>query len=269
MNKIKNIDDFYYLLNIINKNRISNSNQINKSSSRSHAFFYIYNTNFENKKNLIKIIDLAGNEKSIFGVNQNRRETNFINSSLLAFKECILAMNNRNNYIPFRRSKLTMLLRDCFRINYNCSIISTLNSEEDKYNDTLDTLNYSISLKKNGIIPKKFFEEIINKYSYIDTIPIHNDCNNLQQKKISNIKISSKPKINNIIKNTKPKVSKPNNFIKYTKINKPTNNIKINKPISNLNKIETNTRTKLESDIDKEINNMKNKNKYKKKIFGY
>lgn len=54
-NKINNISDFYELLNIINKNRVCNLNLINKTSSRSHAFYYIYITNTDNKKHYLKL----------------------------------------------------------------------------------------------------------------------------------------------------------------------------------------------------------------------
>jgi hypothetical protein len=37
-----------------------------------------------------------------------------INSSLCALKDCVRALRRRQRRIPYRRSKLTMLLKDCF-----------------------------------------------------------------------------------------------------------------------------------------------------------
>jgi kinesin family member 2/24 len=57
-----------------------------------------------------------------------------INKSLLALKECIRAMDNNkngaNNHVPFRASKLTLVLRDSFT-SYICSIWNNL-SKNDK-----------------------------------------------------------------------------------------------------------------------------------------
>lgn len=63
------------------------------------------------------MIDLAGNERGadiISSDRQTRLEGAEINKSLLALKECIRAMGRDVNHIPFRGSKLTLILRDSF-----------------------------------------------------------------------------------------------------------------------------------------------------------
>jgi len=84
--EIKSFDVFFKYLNIINKNRTQASNNINTSSSRSHvilSFYYIKN----NKKIKLRIIDLAGNERSknskITDL-KSKQENKFINSSLFS-----------------------------------------------------------------------------------------------------------------------------------------------------------------------------------------
>jgi kinesin family protein 2/24 len=63
------------------------------------------------------LVDLAGSEKaqdSQSNIKQRRIEGAEINTSLLSLKECIRAMDAGKKHIPFRQSKLTMVLRDSF-----------------------------------------------------------------------------------------------------------------------------------------------------------
>lgn len=68
------------------------------------------------------MVDLAGSERAqdIKSNNRERRaEGAEINKSLLSLKECIRALHNARGgsgeaHLPFRASKLTMVLRDSF-----------------------------------------------------------------------------------------------------------------------------------------------------------
>jgi len=65
----------------------------------------------------MSFIDLAGSERGADTVDSNkqtRTEGAEINKSLLALKECIRALDMKTSHIPFRASKLTMVLRDSF-----------------------------------------------------------------------------------------------------------------------------------------------------------
>jgi len=77
--------------------------------------------NNEAKFGKLTLVDLAGSERADetqSNDKQRRAEGAEINKSLLALKECIRALdsnkNGGDNHVPFRSSKLTLVLRDSF-----------------------------------------------------------------------------------------------------------------------------------------------------------
>ena len=77
----------------------------------------------------ISFIDLAGSERAVDTIDTNKRtkiDGAEINKSLLALKECILAMDQGSLHKPFRGSKLTLVLRDSFIGNCNMLMIANI-----------------------------------------------------------------------------------------------------------------------------------------------
>lgn len=66
-----------------------------------------------------------------------------INKSLLALKECIRALDNDQNHIPFRGSKLTEVLRDSFVGDSRTVMISCVSPNSGSCEHTLNTLRYA------------------------------------------------------------------------------------------------------------------------------
>ena len=105
------------------------------------------------------LVDLAGSEKAQDTQSNNRHrrlEGADINKSLLALKECIrsldLKKNNPDIHIPFRASKLTMVLRDSFMMKSDRVRIIMLacispGSSSSEY--SINTLRYASRLKEN------------------------------------------------------------------------------------------------------------------------
>jgi kinesin family protein 2/24 len=86
---------------------------------------------------------------------QRRAEGAEINKSLLALKECIRALDARksgsDNHVPFRASKLTLVLRDSFVSKSDKSkiiMIACVNPAYSSSNHTINTLRYSDRLKE-------------------------------------------------------------------------------------------------------------------------
>ena len=99
--------------------RTAGQTSANNHSSRSHAVFQIVLRRRANDRLFGKfsLIDLAGNERGVDTMSsdrQTRMEGAEINKSLLALKECIRAMDRNSAHLPFRASKLTLVLRDSF-----------------------------------------------------------------------------------------------------------------------------------------------------------
>lgn len=152
--------------------RTAGATSANSNSSRSHAVFQIVlkkyaslfwsSFNCRNKKlwGKFSLIDLAGNERGQDTGNadhQTRMEGAEINKSLLAlkvicefilhnqlFQECIRAMARNSNHIPFRTSKLTLVLRDSFiGENARTCMIAMISPGMSSCEHTLNTLRYA------------------------------------------------------------------------------------------------------------------------------
>ena len=70
---------------------------------------------------------------------------------MLALKECIRALDLKTGHIPFRASKLTMVLRDSFMspIASKIVMISCINPGSSSADHTINTLRYAERLKTN------------------------------------------------------------------------------------------------------------------------
>lgn len=141
----------YELHNI--HNVISGQTSANSNSSRSHAVFQIVlKTKDDNLYGKFSLIDLAGNERGAdtkSSNNQTRLEGAEINKSLLSLKECIRAMGMMKDYIPFRGSKLTLVLRDSFTgKNAKTCMIATISPSLLSAENTLNTLRYANRAKE-------------------------------------------------------------------------------------------------------------------------
>ncbi len=106
----------------------------------------------------LTLVDLAGSERAQetqSNDRQRRAEGAEINKSLLALKECIRALDARkggnDTHVPFRASKLTLVLRDSFVSKSDKSkiiMIACVSPAFNSANHTINTLRYSDRLKE-------------------------------------------------------------------------------------------------------------------------
>jgi kinesin family protein 2/24 len=98
------------------------------------------------------LVDLAGSERAADCQSNNRQrrlEGAEINKSLLALKECIRGLDSKSSHVPFRASKLTMVLRDSFTSSQQSKIvmIACINPGSSSADHTINTLRYAERLK--------------------------------------------------------------------------------------------------------------------------
>ncbi|EKG05440.1 MCAK-like kinesin, putative [Trypanosoma cruzi] len=149
------VDDTDHLMRVIdygNSIRAAGSTGMNADSSRSHAILHI--TVLSAKKRFFgrfTFIDLAGSERGADTLDSDRTtrlEGAEINKSLLALKECIRALDQNHRHIPFRGSKLTAVLRDCFTGNSRTVMIGNVSPASGSCEHTLNTLRYADRVKE-------------------------------------------------------------------------------------------------------------------------
>lgn len=151
-----NSDEIMNLLHQGNSKRTQAPTAANDVSSRSHAVLQVIiecrdrapGTNADIKVGKLSLVDLAGSERAANTKNSGQRlvEGANINRSLLALGNCINALGekgNKGNFVPYRDSKLTRLLKDSLGGNCRTVMIANISAAESSFEETLNTLKYA------------------------------------------------------------------------------------------------------------------------------
>ena len=163
---IQNENDIIKFTLHASNTRSCDSTSFNSVSSRSHAIYRIKIYNNSNKKNsMINIIDLAGSERSSLKATSNltkeekdyikkiQNEANFINKSLSALGRIINMIGDKKNcnklVIPYRESKLTIVLQNYLKPNSKTVMIVNVSGENKDYNFTKESLNFATNAMVN------------------------------------------------------------------------------------------------------------------------
>ncbi|VTZ66788.1 kinesin-8, putative [Plasmodium chabaudi chabaudi] len=153
------VEEIMELIHTGNRNRTQEPTDANRTSSRSHGVLQVTVEETEKgqglyqqtKKGKLCVIDLAGSERASQTNNKGMRmlEGANINRSLLALGNVINALVSRSkgtsksNFIPFRDSKLTRLLKDSLGGNCKTLMIANISPSHLSYEDTHNTLKYA------------------------------------------------------------------------------------------------------------------------------
>lgn len=149
--------NLFELISFGNSVRVTSATGKNADSSRSHAVLQIYLVKEKKLKGLLSFIDLAGNERggdTYDHDEKTRQDGAEISKSLLALKECIRALDQNLKHVPFRGSKLTMVLKDSFMGNSRTVMIGNISPAISSTEYTLNTLRYADRVKELKKDPK-------------------------------------------------------------------------------------------------------------------
>lgn len=145
------------IIDIGNRNRTTHATESNDVSSRSHAICQITLRSASSGKlhGKLSLIDLAGSERGADTKSHNRQrrmEGAEINKSLLALKECIRSLDSGGSHVPYRASKLTLVLKDSFtRKSARTVMIATVSPAASSADHTLNTLRYADRVKERKV----------------------------------------------------------------------------------------------------------------------
>eukprot|EP00697_Spironema_sp_BW2_P012623 gnl/Spiro4/29223_TR14293_c0_g1_i1.p1 gnl/Spiro4/29223_TR14293_c0_g1~~gnl/Spiro4/29223_TR14293_c0_g1_i1.p1 ORF type:complete len:657 (+),score=-29.84 gnl/Spiro4/29223_TR14293_c0_g1_i1:112-1971(+) len=172
-----NVDDLVAVLHEGMKNRRTGSHELNKDSSRSHSILTVYIISESmsqqgqpvRKYGKISFVDLAGSErlKESKSHGDMIKETGNINRSLFVLGKVISGLSDKKSkqpYIPYRDSKLTMLLMDSLGGTSKSLMIACISPSYVYLEETLSTLNYAtrtMNIKNKPVIQMDPKEQII------------------------------------------------------------------------------------------------------------
>jgi kinesin family protein 2/24 len=135
--------------------------EANHTSSRSQAICQIIFRDKASGKFTQKLllVNLAGSESGNDTKSHNTQhqtESAEINTSLLALKECVQALDNNksgsNKHVPYHASKLTLILKDYFTSALaKTTTIATVLLGASSADHTLNTLRYADRIKMQKI----------------------------------------------------------------------------------------------------------------------
>ena len=172
----RNPKDIFEGIFLASENRAVGSTNQNERSSRSHAIMQlelIYNSiDGLVRKSRLSLVDLAGSERiaKTGAEGQRLKEAQKINQSLTTLGMVIMALTTSGTkHIPFRNSKLTLILRDSLGGSSKTTLLCTASRLKRHSEESIQTLYFASraktiknSTKKNVILNAGELQHIVN-----------------------------------------------------------------------------------------------------------
>jgi hypothetical protein len=148
---IQDFKDIEKLVSQGGRNKHTAATTMNARSSRSHTVFSmaieVRNASLapHNRMANVQVVDLAGRESEQTSecTGERFQELKFINQSLFHLAKCISALSTGTaDHIPFRDSKLTLLLSESFQRNSWTALLATLTPSAVSFDENLLTCRF-------------------------------------------------------------------------------------------------------------------------------
>ncbi|XP_010319179.1 kinesin-like protein KIN-14L [Solanum lycopersicum] len=141
--------DVIALMKLGDLNRAVGCTAMNNRSSRSHSVLTVHVHGEDTSGNIIRsclhLVDLAGSERvdksEVTG--DSLKEAQHINKSLSCLGDVITALAQKNSHIPYRNSKLTLLLQNSLGGHAKTLMFAHVSPEGDSFGETISTLKFA------------------------------------------------------------------------------------------------------------------------------
>eukprot|EP01038_Epipyxis_sp_PR26KG_P005679 gene5679-7839_t len=148
----RGVQQFRNVIGIATDERTTASTAMNETSSRSHLIVMIdivgkHPDGVTVMHGGLRLCDLAGSERlDRTGTSHDAarlKETVNINKSLSCLADVFLALNNKASHVPYRNSKLTMLLQDCLSGDGKAMMFVNVSPTQASGQETLCSLKFA------------------------------------------------------------------------------------------------------------------------------
>ena len=201
---VSNEEEAFNLLFEGESNRTISEHQLNKASTRSHCIFTIsieMKSKVESSEKVLtsklNFVDLAGSErvKETGSSGLALKEAAYINKSLTFLEQVVVALTDkteRKEYVPYRQSKLTHILKDAVGGNCKTIMITTIWPEEQFILDTLSTLNFAKRMK--NVVNDLSVNIMLDKNAYVKKL--NKEIKELKKELLMHNTLANRGKIN-------------------------------------------------------------------------